>query len=174
MGRKSVPWPPNFSSSRKRKRRKEKQRQPWTCRSQSTPQPGDPRRAQRHLRGTSLSPFPRSHLREFARAALPQQRTLAGSDDSTPGGWPVTASSGLAPSRAPPAASGSSLASARPLVFAGITSVAPRRQVHVAFPSGTFTSEGHWPCGIGSHSTPGRAHLNQPCAMTLFGNEATF
>lgn len=125
MGRKSVPWPPNFSSSRKRKRRKEKQRQPWTCRSQSTPQPGDPRRAQRHLRGTSLSPFLRSHLREFARAALPQQRTLAGSDDSTPGGWPVAASSGLAPSRAPPAASGSSLASARPLVFAGITSVAP-------------------------------------------------
>lgn len=125
MGRKSVPWPPNFSSSRKRKRKKEKQRQPWTCRSQSTPQPGDPRRAQRHLRGTSLSPFLRSHLREFARAALPQQRTLAGSDDSTPGGWPVAASSGLAPSRAPPAASGSSLASARPLVFAGITSVAP-------------------------------------------------
>lgn len=173
MGRKSVPWPPNFSSSRKRKRRKEKQRQPWTCRSQSTPQPGDPRRAQRHLRGTSLSPFPRSHLREFARAALPQQRTLAGSDDSTPGGWPSRRHRGwLLPGPRP------QLLGARwPLHVPWSLPASPRSprlRVHVAFSSGTFTSEGHWPCGIGSPSTPGRAHLNQPCAMTLFGNEATF
>lgn len=49
--RKSVPWPPHFSGSRKRKRRKEKQRQPWTCGSQSTPEFGDPRRAQYQLQG---------------------------------------------------------------------------------------------------------------------------
>lgn len=46
-----------------------------------------------------------SHLREFARAVLTQQHTLASSNDSrvlshSSGGWWITVSSGLAPSEA--------------------------------------------------------------------------